>query len=133
MKLERASGILLHLTSLPGHFGIGDLGPESRWFADLLTEAKQKVWSILPFGPPDKFFSPYQSCSAFAGNHLLISPEELVSEGYLAKKDLQGIPKFPANRVDYAAVAKYKDGLLRKSFLGFSESNSFNAFFQENA
>ena len=85
MKIGRSSGILLHVTSLPGRYGIGDLGEESRWFVDCLAEAKQKLWCVLPLGPTGPENSPYQSRSAFAGNPLLISPQKLERHGYLSK------------------------------------------------
>jgi len=120
VKLQRSSGVLLHLTSLPGRFGVGDLGAEGRSYADALADARQRVWCILPFGPPGPFNSPYQSCSAFAGSPLLISPDELVAHGYLSSKDLRSVPRFPAARVAYPAVTRYKQGLLRRAFLAFS-------------
>ena len=85
---KRASGILLHVTSLPSAFGIGDLGPESYRFVDLLADNKQHLWSILPLSPTrlQDGNSPYQTSSAFAGNPLLISPEKLFQDGYLTKK-----------------------------------------------
>jgi len=133
VKLQRSSGILLHLTSLPGPFGIGDLGPESRHFADALADARQRVWCVLPFGPPGPFNSPYQSCSAFAGSPLLISSDELVERGYLTKKDLRDAPPFPANCVDYAPVARYKNNLLHRAFLAFSESQESREFAARNS
>lgn len=133
MKLQRSSGVLLHLTSLPGRFGVGDLGPESRRFADALADARQRVWCVLPFGPPGPFNSPYQSCSAFAGSPLLISPDELVAQGYLSSRDLRGAPRFPAARVAYPAVARYKEGLLRRAFLAFSESKEYQDFVAHNS
>src|SRR5256885_6316784 len=87
MKLARSSGILLHPTSLPSRFGIGDLGTECYRFLDFLYEAKQKLWHVLPLGPTGPENSPYQCRSTFAGNPLLISPEEMVREGYLRKRD----------------------------------------------
>ena len=93
MKSGRSSGILLHITSLPGRFGIGDLGPESRRFADFLEEAKQKLWCVLPIGPAGEENSPYRSPSAFAGNTMMISPELLAEQGYVSKKDLRFQPR----------------------------------------
>jgi len=133
VKLQRSNGILLHLTSLPGRFGIGDLGPESRHFVDALADARQRVWCVLPFGPPGPFDSPYQSCSAFAGSPLLISPDELVERGYLTKKDLRDTPSFSANCVEYARVARYKNKLLHRAFLAFSESNESREFAARNS
>jgi 4-alpha-glucanotransferase len=81
MNFPRASGILLHPTSLPGRFGVGDLGPEAYKFADFLVTAGQSLWQVLPLGPTGYGDSPYACYSAFAGNTLLISPERLVDEG----------------------------------------------------
>jgi len=133
VNLQRSSGVLLHLTSLPGRFGVGDLGAESRHFADALADTQQRVWCVLPFGPPGPFDSPYQSCSAFAGSPLLISPDELVAQGYLSPKDLRSVPPFPAARVAYPAVTRYKEGLLRRAFLGFSESKEYQDYVAHNA
>ena len=88
MKFPRSSGILLHPTSLPSPFGIGDLGPEAYRFVDFLHEAGHRIWQVLPLGPTGYGDSPYQSFSAFAGNPLLISPEKLVEHGYLNAADL---------------------------------------------
>src|SRR2546425_1676397 len=87
MKIARSSGILLHPTSLPGRFGIGDLGPECFRFLDFLGQAKQKLWHVLPLGPTGPDNSPYQSRSSVAGNPLLISPEKLLDEGYLRSEE----------------------------------------------
>jgi 4-alpha-glucanotransferase len=117
MKLGRSSGSLLHLTSLPGKFGIGDMGPESRCFADLLSETQQKLWCVLPLGPTGPENSPYQSASAFAGDPLSISPEELVEHGYLAKKDLQRIflPRAWNSRVFGSAKRRFCERLSGNS------------------
>ena len=80
---KRASGILLHPTSLPGPYGIGDLGPEAYKFADFLVAAGQSLWQVLPLGPTGYGDSPYACYSAFAGNTLLISPDQLIKEGLL--------------------------------------------------
>lgn len=118
---KRSSGLLLHITSLPSRFGIGDLGPEAYRFCDLLVEAGQRYWQILPLNPTEHEYgnSPYSSHSAFAGNPLLISPELLHQDGLLRTKDLQTDETFPEDRVDYKAVAKYKIGLLKKSYKFF--------------
>jgi 4-alpha-glucanotransferase len=131
--MERASGILLHPTSLPGRFGIGDLGAESYGFADFLDAAKQKLWHVLPLGPTGPQNSPYQSTSAFAGNPLLISPEKLREEGYLRRRDLAKVPRFPSTRVDFHGVKAYKEGLFRLAFRDFSETKAYVEFAKRNA
>jgi 4-alpha-glucanotransferase len=133
VNIGRCSGILLHITSLPGKFGIGDLGPESRWFADALASAGQKLWCILPLGPTGEENSPYQSRSAFAGNPLLVSPEELVSAGYLSPRDLAKVPRSNNSSVDFPKVRRWKEAILRKAFQGFSEDHSFRQFERDNA
>src|SRR5215469_93337 len=129
----RRSGILLHVTSLPGRFGIGDLGPQSRWFVDFLVETGQKVWCVLPLVPTGPQNSPYESLSAFAGNPLLISPELLVERGYLSHRDLNPVPGFSERSVQFASVRRYKLALLRKAYAGFSETKDFLRFQDENA
>lgn len=139
MRLSRSSGILLHPTSLPGHFGIGDLGGGAYRFADFLSGAKQRLWQVLPLGPTGYGDSPYQCFSAFAGNPLLISLERLVEEGYLAQSDLDAAPRFPENDVDYGAVIEFKLPLLRKSYDNFrvrgaeADCRAFEDFCQRNA
>jgi len=128
VKISRKSGILLHPTSLPGRFGIGDLGPESRWFVDFLADAKQSLWCVLPLNPTGPDNSPYQRRSAFAGNPLLISPELLVAEGYLEPKDLRASPRFPSAHVDFPAVRSYKELLFRKAFGNFTETTEYLDF-----
>src|ERR1022692_741196 len=99
MRLPRASGVLLHPTSLPGRHGIGDLGPEAHAFIDFLASTGQRWWQMLPLGPTGYGNSPYQSLSSFAGNPLLISPGELISDGLLQPSDCES--DFPADFVDY--------------------------------
>jgi 4-alpha-glucanotransferase len=129
--IGRGSGILMHLTSLPGPYGVGDLGPESRWFIDFLAAAKQKVWCILPLGPTGPCNSPYESLSAFAGNPLLISPDLLVDRGYLAKRDLLPLPPSRRN-IDFSSVRRYKSLLFRRAFASFSETKDFLRFQKQN-
>jgi 4-alpha-glucanotransferase len=139
MSSDRASGILLHPTSLPGPFGIGDLGPEAYKFIDFLAGAGQTLWQILPLGHISYGNSPYMCFSAFAGNPLLISPEKLIDEELLDRSDTGDLPSFPENRVDYGIVIEYKMSLLRKSFgrfrKRFSEAypDDYYAFIQQNA
>ena len=91
MRFPRSSGILLHPTSLPGRFGIGDLGPGAHEFVDFLAESGQRWWQVLPLGPTGGMNSPYQSHSSFAGNPLLISPEAMVERGWLRASDLNDL------------------------------------------
>ncbi len=116
MTFPRRSGILLHPTSLPGRFGIGDLGADSYHFADTLAEAGQRLWQVLPLNPTGYGDSPYRTVSAFAGNPLLISPETLAEGGLLEHSDLAATPAFPERRVDYGQIIAYKMTLLRVSF-----------------
>ncbi|MFA7198790.1 MAG: 4-alpha-glucanotransferase [Methanoculleus sp.] len=120
---RRASGVLLHITSLPSAYGIGDLGPAAHRFVDLLSQAGQRFWQILPLNPTCPVFSnsPYQGTSAFAGNTWLISPEQMVADGFLAPEDIADPPGFPEDRVDYQAVLDYKNGIFDKAFARFKE------------
>jgi 4-alpha-glucanotransferase len=116
MSFPRSSGILLHPTSLPGPFGIGDLGPQAYAFADFLVATGQSLWQVLPLGPTGYGDSPYACYSAFAGNSLLVSPELLVVEGLLAKDDLADLPSLPTERVNFERVHRFKDTVLQKAF-----------------
>ncbi len=116
MDLPRCSGLLLHVTSLPSRFGIGDLGPAAYRFADLLAGARQRVWQMLPVGPVGLGHSPYASPSTFAGNPLLLSPDVLRDEGLLHADDLAGAPAFADDHVDFERVAPYKYPLLERAF-----------------
>ncbi|MBM4276331.1 MAG: 4-alpha-glucanotransferase [Deltaproteobacteria bacterium] len=135
---QRASGILLHITSLPSPFGIGDLGPSAYQFADFLTQTKQSYWQVLPLNPTDEACgnSPYGSPSAFAGNPLLISPELLREFGFLKKRDIEEIPPFPEGRCDYASVISYKSDLLCRAYDSFKTAGkqraAFETFCKEN-
>ncbi len=116
MLEERASGILLHPTSIPTRYGIGDLGPRADEFIDWLAGAGQKYWQVLPLCPTDAGDSPYQSPSSFAGNPLLISPDLLAADGLLTEGDLSNaaLPEVEnASRVDFPAVIQRKHQLLR--------------------
>jgi 4-alpha-glucanotransferase len=116
MNFPRSSGILLHPTSLPGRFGIGDLGDEAYAFADFLAASGQNLWQMLPVGPTSFGDSPYACYSAFAGNTLLVSPERLLAAGLLRREDLTETPPFPKETVDYHQVHEFKSMLLRKAF-----------------
>ena len=114
----RASGLLLHVTSLPSRYGIGDLGSSAFSWIDHLHDAGQQWWQALPLGPTGYGNSPYQSLSSFAGNALLISPGELISDGLLQPGDCES--DFPANFVDYDRVIPFKNRLLEKAWTNFN-------------
>ncbi|MBI2851521.1 MAG: 4-alpha-glucanotransferase [Chloroflexi bacterium] len=116
MGFPRAGGVLLHLTSLPGPFGIGDLGSAAYRFADFLVSAGQRLWQMLPVGPAGQGDSPYQSLSVFAGNPLFISPEKLAEQHLLGAEDLDKVPSFSDYSVDFDAVTRFKMPMLKKSF-----------------
>lgn len=138
MPFPRSSGILLHPTSFPSRFGIGDLGSEAYQFIDFLAKSYQQYWQVLPLGPTGYGNSPYASYSAMAGNPLLISPERLRDAGLLADEDF-ALPDFPLDKVDFDQVAPIKIQLLKKAcenfrtkatqqqqeFSGFCESKAF--------
>ena len=138
MNFPRASGILLHPTSLPGEFGIGDLGPNAFEFVDFLADAKQTYWQILPLGPTGYGDSPYQCFSAFAGNTLLISPEKLGECGLLDETVLDERPDFPSHKVDFGAVYDWKNRILPEAHRAFQEKgttemrSNFESFNREN-
>lgn len=133
MELKRSSGILLHITSLPSPFGIGDLGPEAYEFVDFLEASGHQFWQILPLNPTDEAYnhSPYSSDSAFAGNTLLISPELLEREG---KVDLQSCSFFPdsnPNKVDFKKVSEFKEVVLEQAFVHFKKSKKEKSDFRK--
>src|SRR5579863_8245937 len=110
----RAAGVLLHATSLPSRYGIGDLGPGAFAWIDHLCDAGQSWWQALPLGPTGYANSPYQALSSFAGNWLLGSPEELIKDGLLSASDCEGTT-FPQEFVDYDAVIPFKRSLLERA------------------
>ena len=122
MKFERASGVLLHPTSLPGRYGIGDLGPSAYQFIDWLAGAGCKLWQVLPLGPTGYGDSPYQCFSAFAGNPYLISPDFLLRDDLLHPDDLVDIPDFPADAVDFGRLIPWKLNLLERAFIRFKSA-----------
>lgn len=111
----RYGGILLHPSSLPSKFGIGDLGPNLYRFIDFLHRFGQQLWQILPLGPTGYGDSPYQSFSTFAGNPMLISPEKLCELGLLSFEEIESV-EFPESRVNYGKVIPYKWRLLEQAF-----------------
>ena len=120
----RASGILLHPTSLPSRFGIGDLGDRAYRFVDFLAHSDQQIWQILPIGPTGYGNSPYLSYSALAGNPLLISPEILHGQELLTTDELNSTPDFPLDKVDFDRVIASKMLLLRKASDRYKERGS---------
>ena len=138
MSFERASGILLHPTSLPSRGGIGDLGPAAYQFLDFLAAGKQRLWQVLPLGPLGYGNSPYSATSAFAGNPLLISLERLVERGWLAPERLEAVPPASGSRVDYEQLNGSKFELLREAAKTFLRQSSglelmrFERFCSEN-
>lgn len=119
MFTTRESGILVHPTSFPGEYGMGDLGPGAYKFLDFLKESKQRLWQVLPLGPTGYGDSPYQSFSAFAGNHYLISFDLLAKEGLLNATDLANKPVFDPSRINYGDVIPYKMQILRRAYDNF--------------
>lgn len=124
MLQTRASGLLLHITSLPGPYGIGDLGPEAYRFVDALHRSGQTYWQLLPLVPVGHGNSPYAGLSTFAGNRLLISPDRLLEAGLLTEEDLAAYPTLPAGAVDFDAVTQAKDHLLHRAFDRFEAGAS---------
>jgi 4-alpha-glucanotransferase len=118
---KRRSGLLLHLTSLPADFGIGDMGPSAYEFVDFLKESGQTLWALLPINPVGKHegFAPYGPYSAFAGNPLLVSPELLYRDGLLSEKDLREYPPLDRCYVDFLGVAAAKWQLWRRALASF--------------
>jgi 4-alpha-glucanotransferase len=122
MNLPRSSGVLLHPTSLPGPSGIGELGESARRFVDFLHAGKQQFWQILPLGPTGYGNSPYACYSAFAGNTLLISLQDLVTDGLLTDDDLSLPPSFSTTEVEFDRVRDYKERRFKKAFASFQTS-----------
>ncbi len=115
----RNSGILLHITSLPGDEGVGTMGKNAFQFVDFLVETGQQLWQILPLGPVGAGNSPYQCFSAFAGNPQLIDLQILQDEGFLSAKELENIPPFLKRKVEFEKVRSWKHGLFEKAFARF--------------
>ncbi len=139
MTFQRSSGILLHPTSFPGPYGIGDLGPQAYRFIDFLAASGCKLWQVLPLGPTGYGDSPYQCFSAFAGNPYLISPDVLLEQGLLTHDDLADMPSWSSPDVDFGELYGWKPGLLAKacarfeSLQGHALRTEFDAFRLDNA
>ena len=137
MKIKR-SGILLHISSLPSKYGIGDFGPDAFSFANFLANAKMGLWQILPLNPTSLKYgnSPYSSSSSFALNPLFISPDELVKQGLLVQSDIQSGLKLREDRTDYPAVVRFKKTILERAWFNFKNSADkyeFQRFCDKNA
>ena len=136
--LKRESGILLHITSLPSKYGIGDLGQHSYDFVDFLVKGNQKIWQLLPLNPTGFKDSPYQSFSTFAGNPLLICPDLLIDWNLLTGDDFIHKPEFSKKSVEYGKVILFKDEIYRKAFVRFQTTGNevlnveFELFVNEN-
>src|SRR4026208_506579 len=135
---KRLSGVLLHPTSFPGPYGIGDLGPEAYKFVDFLVSAGQSLWQVLPLGPTGYGDSPYACYSAFAGNTLLVSPEQLMSEGLLAhRRDAEDAEV--TQRINFGEVHQHKQQILREAYESYTKTtdtslrSAFETFAQKHA
>ena len=130
----RESGILMHITSLPGNHGVGTMGKEAFRFVDFLKESDQRLWQILPLTPTGYGDSPYQSCSTFAGNHYLISLDQLVEEGLLERADLEGIQwNTREDKVDFGLQYNNRLKVLRLAYNRFQGGEDFDRFCADNA
>lgn len=132
MQFPRSAGVLLHITSLPGGFGVGDLGPAAIDFIDFLSDSDQRIWQVLPLGPPARGNSPYSCYSAFAGNPLLISPEQLLADRWIESADLSSLT-FDSGRIERAHFGQAGDlklSLLRVAFGRCRETLAANEDYQ---
>jgi 4-alpha-glucanotransferase len=129
---RRASGLLLHIISLPSEYGIGDLGTEAYHFVEFLATAKQRYWQMLPLNPTANRYchSPYSGTSAFAGNPLVISPEMLYRQGFLTRDEISNSPTFPQGRVDYTLTAPFKSKIIDLAFDRFKNSTIKSGYLQ---
>lgn len=130
----RKSGILMHITSLPGPYGVGTMGKQAFAFVDFLHQAGQQYWQVLPLTPTGYGDSPYQSCSSYAGNHYMIDLDLLAEEGLLTYRELQEISwGEQPTRVDFGRLYENRLSVLRKAFERFAENQQFRQFLEDNA
>jgi 4-alpha-glucanotransferase len=123
--LDRASGVLLHISSLPAPYGIGTIGQSAFNWVDFLDSTGVKYWQILPVNPTGYGNSPYQGLSAFAGNPLFIDLQDLIHDGLLLKSDLQkSSPRFPLQKIDFKKLLNWKPAILKLAFENFIDRNS---------
>src|SRR3954451_23970377 len=118
---KRGAGVLLHISSLPSYFGIGDMGPEAKSFADFLHRAGQKYWQLLPLNPTEEGqgHSPYSSISSRAGNTLLISPKVLAAEGLLDADELKSLELSQEGKTNYVDAHRVKEIVFKKAWESF--------------
>ncbi len=139
MRFSRSAGILLHPTSFPGRFGIGEIGEEAFHFIDFLVKSGQSLWQILPLGPTGYADSPYACFSALAGNPMLIDLSQLAADGDIDPETLKQVPKFPTDHVDFGPVISFKMAVLHRAARNFRErvtgkrQADFERFCAENA
>ena len=124
LNKQRSSGVLLHISSLPGPYGIGEIGNEAKAFVNDLATMNQQYWQILPTNYPERHNSPYDTNSAFAQNPFLISLDGLIEDGLLSESDLEPIPEFTRSRVEFEKLKKWKKTLLRKAATNFSNADN---------
>ena len=135
--MERSSGVLLHISSLPGEDGIGSMGKDAFQFVDFLAQTKQKIWQILPLGPVGYGNSPYQCYSAFAGNPMFIDVQQLVSDRLITRKSIAD-QNFKTKTVEFERVGEWKTVLFREAFSGFQKNfdrykEEYHTFMQHNS
>ncbi len=130
---KRLSGVLLHPTSLPSPYGIGDLGKGAYDFIDFLKKSGQHLWQTLPLTPTGFGDSPYQGFSAFAGQPLLISPDDLVKMGFITEEELKDVPRNDVDMVHYGEVIAWKNSILKLAFTRFKETKEYAAFVKAHA
>ena len=130
----RTSGILMHITSLPGKYGVGTMGRQAYEFVDFLKKAGQSYWQILPLTPTSYGDSPYQSCSTFAGNHYLIDLEQLMKDGLLTQADLEGIQwNVTDDKADFGLLYQNRLRVLRAAYGRFTPDGDYARFCDENS
>ena len=130
----RESGILMHITSLPGAYGVGTMGESAYRFVDFLKKAGQRCWQLLPLNPTGYGDSPYQSCSTFAGNHYLIDLEQLINRGLMTREDLEGLCWGDReDRVDFGLQYQNRLHVLRKAYTRFTDRAALDAFVCKNS
>jgi len=134
----RQAGVCLHITSLPGPYGIGEIGQYARQFVDTMVDMQLGVWQFLPTGPTAYGDSPYQPLSTFAGNELLIDVSDLILKGFLSKEEASKLTRLPRSFVDYGALIPIKTGILQLAVSRFEEradkdlKNAYRTFLEEN-